>query len=72
MTRSGLEDSIMNYRSKYTTISSNASTRLLNSLKRMGIETTTDILNMTDEQVNSFKGFSQRKLLRLYRSYLMK
>lgn len=72
MTRSDLEDSIMIYRSKYTTISSNASTRLLNSLRRMDIETTTDVLNMTDEQVNSFKGFSQRKLLRLYRSYLMK
>lgn len=72
MTRSDLEDSIINYRSKYTTISSNASTRLLNTLKRMGIETITDVLNMTDEQVDSFKGFSQRKLLRLYRLYLTK
>lgn len=72
MARSDLEDSIINYRSKYTTISSNASTRLLNTLKRMGIETITDVLNMTDEQVDSFKGFSQRKLLRLYRSYLTK
>lgn len=72
MARSDLEDSIMNYRSKYTMISSNASTRLLSSLRRIGIETVTDVLNMTDEQVDSFKGFSQRKLLRLYRSYLTK
>ncbi len=52
------------------TISDTALTRLVNSLVRIGVKTVTDAMNMTDEQANLISGYSQCKLLRLYREHL--
>lgn len=52
------------------TISDTALARLVNSLAKIGVNTVKDAMNMTDEQVSLISGYSQCKMLRLYREHL--
>ena len=61
---------IREYAIKHTTVSSNATTRLIKQLLDMGLTTVAEIDSMTPDQLNQVTGYAQRKLLRFYRGYL--
>ena len=69
--KDSLAFSIVKYRSRYTTISGTASTRLVNNLLKLGIDSEEKVKQMTEEQMQAIRGYSQIKLLNLYREYLL-
>ena len=69
--KNSLAFSIVKYRSRYTTISGAASTRLVNNLLKLGIDSEEKVKQMTEEQIQDIHGYSQIKLLNLYRDYLL-
>ena len=69
--KNSLAFSIVKYRSRYTTISGTASARLVNNLLKLGVDSEEKVKQMTDEQIQTIRGYSQIKLLSLYREYLL-